>query len=195
MPEGTTPGSAVRQQAAGPQSRGLRIGNVTIPWWVVGVGAVGVGLVGYLIYRNQQAAGPAASASGSSAGTPMSPGVSDSGTPSAATLVPLPYPVSSTTQSTTTPTAASGLATLIDAPGTQQVPFYTSPWTGSKGTPAVQVKNPGQVQVTGPPISEPGNPYGGAQYPVNYLGQTYYVNAANVSATSLTNTQLAPSAA
>lgn len=180
------------------QSHGLKIGNITIPWWAIGVGALGVGVIGFLVYRNMQSQGPSSStaASGSSAGTPTSPGVSSAATPTAATLVPLPYPTSSTTSgSTATQASGLGTATAIDAPGTSQIPLYSQPYNSStkQWGPSLQIYDPTSLQITGPPITEQGNPYGGAQYPVSYLGQTYYVNASNVSASSLSNTQLAGS--
>lgn len=204
MPEGTTPQAAAAHAAQGPASRGLRIGNVTIPWWAVGLGAVGVGLVGFLIYRNMQSQGPSAASSGSSAGTPTSPGVTSAATPTAATLVPLPYPTASSTTGNTA-TAASGLGTVTlgavpgaSNPGIWQsnVAAYSSP-TSSTGTGYSTIPY-GSYSLAGSPVSVGGNTF----YPiVGPGGQEMYALGENVlgynnpSASSLSSTQLAGSAA
>jgi|SRR5215469_1314156 len=201
MPEGTSPGSAVRQQASGPgASKGLRIGGIVIPWWAVGVGAVGVGLVGFLIYRNMRSSGQG---NASATASPMAPGVSPSSTPTAATLVPLPYPTASTTSGQTA-TAASGLGSVTlggvggqPGPGifATNVAAYQNPTTDTgKGFLTVPF---GTYPVTGAPIAEGGQTF----YPISGPGgQQIYALGENVlqynpSSQSLAGTQLAGQAA
>lgn len=202
MPEGTTPASAARQQAAGPASRGLKLGNIVIPWWGVGLGAVTVGLIGFLVYRNMRSQGPPASTAnaGSSAGTPTSPGVTSQAVPTAATLVPLPYPTPSSTTGQTA-TQSSGLGSVTLGPS---YPGSTNAWTFS----GPSISGPktilpfGTYQMAGAPIG--GINWGGQPtdlWPiVGPGGNELYALGVNVenynpSASSLNLTQLQPSAA
>lgn len=178
-------------------------GPLGLPWLAWGGIAVGLGVIGYLVYREMSGGGSttaAQTAASQQASGVTSDGSSTAATPTAATVVPLPYPTTTSTTGTTSSGSVAPSLSPVWQFGTPQGSFVWQA-TGTQdpsGFPIGQAL-PGPNDPSNDKKAYPGfgaNSWEWAPVPGGFTPSTYaqYINtqgASNPSAASLTSSNTA----
>lgn len=124
-----------RERREGPASAGINIGGTHVPYWALGAGALIVGFLGFLVWRQFHGTGTTSSQAQQAVGTASLTPMGASGTPTGQyDVVPTPYPNANTTVGAT-PAQTSGLG-LTASDGTSVAGTVQTPTTGPILTPS-----------------------------------------------------------